>query len=303
MAFSTTAQEGRLPEIFLPNQLDARTISEHHANSGGDMSFKENLLKKIKIDALTESIKATIGSADSDRRLDTALMRELLSMSPLKKERVRDLELYRVDSEAKEPMVLVLDNDLAFYRTPVEDVAMRKSPTLKEMVSIRNAIKILNDQNVIVSKKEVSLKTIQEMCLATLDLSYTKPDIESIAREGVAALNAFETDGMRECLSLFCELLGFSAPPAPFQPPSLSSGLMIRAKTAHTPSGDVICGPILIYDPSVNTLKLIEKKINRRDTEEMEWLRRVQQGQEPAPVEGAPVITCLEKMVFSKIPA
>ncbi|MDX9787819.1 MAG: hypothetical protein RBT11_13630 [Desulfobacterales bacterium] len=263
------------------------------------MSFKENLLKKIKIDALTDQIRLSIGPADGDRRLDTERMRELLSLSPMKKEMVRDLELYLLDSAAKEPMVLVLDNELAFYNTTVEDVAMRKSPTIKEMVSIRNAIKILNDKNVIVSKKEGSLETIHQMCLETLDLTYTKPDIESIAKDGMAALADFEPDGVKECLAMFAELVGFSSPPKPFQ---VLPHQIILAKVVLKPSGDVLCGPVLVYDPLANTLKLIEKQINSRDTEEMEWFRRVHQGLEPAPIEGEPVIAYLEKMVLSKMP-
>ena len=55
----------------------------------------------------------------------------------------------------------------------VADVGMRKSPTIREMVSIRNAMKILSDADVVASKKEASVRTIQEECLSALDLSFT----------------------------------------------------------------------------------------------------------------------------------
>jgi hypothetical protein len=77
--------------------------------------------------------------------------------------------------------ILVLDNDLTIYHTTVEDVVLRKSPTVKEMVSIRNAIKILNDKDVVISKKEASLKTIRDICIDQLDLHYTAADIDGIA--------------------------------------------------------------------------------------------------------------------------
>ena len=167
------------------------------------MTLKDNLLKKIKIDRLVEQIKLTIGPADSDRRLDRTLMRQLLALSPLKPETVRDIELYRLTgSKPEKEMILVLDNDLAVYKTTVDDVAMRKSPTVKEMVSIRNAIKILNDKDVVVSKKETSLLEVQKMCLATLDLSYQRSDLAAIATEGRAAMELKDAAGVMESLSV-----------------------------------------------------------------------------------------------------
>lgn len=259
------------------------------------MTFKENLLKKIKINSLVEAIKLSLGPANSERRLDTPLMRELLSLSPLKRETARDLELYIVDPGETSQQVLVLDNELAIYNTTVQDVAMRKSPTIKEMVSIRNAIKILSDKNVIVSKKEGSLETIQRMCLETLNLSYTPADIHLIAQDGMSALAAVESEGVTECLVLFAELLGFLPPPKPFQPPPHQTAI---AKVVHKPSGDVLCGPLAVYDSLMNTLKLMEHQINSRDGDEMEALRQVYQGVAPASLEGAPVIAYLEKMAL-----
>ena len=49
---------------------------------------------------------------------------------------------------------------------------MRKSPTIKEMISIRNAFKIINDKDVKISTKDESLKTIQKECIDLIDLSF-----------------------------------------------------------------------------------------------------------------------------------
>ena len=53
------------------------------------------------------------------------------------------LDLYIKDIDAEKTRILVLDNDLAIYNTSVYDVAMRKSPTVKEMMNPFNVVKIL----------------------------------------------------------------------------------------------------------------------------------------------------------------
>ena len=90
---------------------------------------------------------------------------------------------------------------------------MRRSPTVKEMISIRNAFKILNDKDVIVKKGPETLETIQKECIDLLDLSYKKTDLTAIAEDGTASLENAYQDGVIESLSLFGELLGFEHPP------------------------------------------------------------------------------------------
>jgi hypothetical protein len=263
------------------------------------MTFKDNLLKKIKIGRLAGQIKLTIGPADGDRRLDKALMRQLLTLSPLRPETVRDLELYRLpDSKSDKEMILVLDNDLAFYRTSVDDVAMRKSPMVKEMVSIRNAIKILNDKDVVVSKKENSLTQVQKMCLETLDLSYVRADLAAIAAEGRAALELENAEGVIECLGLFAELTGYISPSAPFK----IDHHYILGKPHKAAPGEVVFGPLVLYNEANNTLKLIEKTISSRDKAGLDSMRQVALGLEEAAAEGVSVIAHLENSAAEKRP-
>ena len=127
------------------------------------MSFKENILKQIRINKTAKQVILSIGPPDSGRKVDKDAMRRLLEMSPYTYRKERDLDLYLEDAESEKKKILVLDNDLAIYDTFVEDVVLRKSPTVKEMISIRNAIKILNDSDVVISKKEESVKTIQKI--------------------------------------------------------------------------------------------------------------------------------------------
>jgi len=260
------------------------------------MSFKENLLKKIKIDDLSKKIIATLGPADSGRRVDKQLVLNLLEMGPYVHLTERDLDLYILQPETQPPLILVLDNELKFYRTTVEDVALRKSPTIKEMVSIRNAVKILRDTDVVVSRKEESLKTIQEACIAQLDLTFTEMDLEEIAVQGIAALENNYADGVIESLLLFGELLNFVTPPRAFK---MSHHLVIGAITSNAKGGTWF-GPLIIFSQIDNTLKLIATQLNVLEKNQSEYLKQVAAGQEASTLEGADVFTDLKGRILKQ---
>ena len=144
-------------------------------------------------------------------------MRSLLEMSPYQYQKQRDLDLYIQKDDGEPSRILVLDNELPIYETTVEDVLIRKSPYTKEMLSIKNVIKILNDSDVKLSRKEASLESVQKECIDSLDLTYNPSDIEAIAKEGTESLENNDFDGILECLSLFAELLGYQTPPRAFR--------------------------------------------------------------------------------------
>ena len=177
------------------------------------MTFRENLLKKIKIDKISEQVIASIGTPDSGKKIDGEAMRDLLEIKPYKLKRERDLDLFILEKDKGEQRILVLDNDLAIYDTTAEDVAMRKSPAIKEMLSIRNVIKILNDGDVVVSRKEESVRTIQKEYVDMLDLSFEMSDIDDIENDGSASLNKAYSEGVIESLTLFAEILSYRRPP------------------------------------------------------------------------------------------
>jgi tRNA uridine 5-carbamoylmethylation protein Kti12 len=147
------------------------------------MSFKKNLLQKINIDKMAKQVIASIGPPESGRKVDKKTMRSLLEMASYTYRRKRDLDLFIEDVDAEKTRILVLDNDLAIYNTTVYDVAMRKTPTVKEMMNPFNVIKILKDTDVVISKKEESVKTIQKECIDRLDLSYDESDLDEIAKD------------------------------------------------------------------------------------------------------------------------
>jgi hypothetical protein len=229
------------------------------------MSFKENLLKKVHIDRIAQKVLSTIGPVGGDRKLDRETMRSLLETAEYEFRHVRDLDLYIQTKGPGKGRVLVLDNDLTIYNTTVEDVAMRKSPTVKEMISIKNAIRILSDKAVVVSKKEKSLETVHGLCIAGLNLSFDETDINSLAADGIASLGDGDTKGVIECMDLFSELLGYRPPPKRLR----INNCRIRGVLHRAGAGDLKFGPMVVYDRARNRLTLIERRFSPRDEKDL----------------------------------
>ena len=260
------------------------------------MSFRENLLKKIEINRLARQIRKTIAPAASDVRLDKDQMRKLLSMSSFELRRERDLNLYVKETGESHPLVLVLDNELPIYKTSIEDVVLRKSPYTKEMLSIRNIIKILKDSDVKISRKEASLETVQADCLAGLDLSYKQDDIEAIAYDGAASLESKYPEGVIENLTLFADLAEFQPAPAPFK----SKHHVISGKLSTADGGAAAFGPFFIYDRVHDRLGLVEDPVSAGDPEQVEYFKQLLDGRQKPPVRDAKVFEYLKKIVMSE---
>ncbi len=259
------------------------------------MSFKENLLKKIRIKLLGQKILTSMGSVDSGKRTDINAVRELLGMSPYIHHKERDLDLYVQKSDGEKYRIIVLGNDLPMYLTTLADVAMRRSPTVKEMISIRNAVKILNDTDVIEKKGLETLQTIQKECIDLLDLSYKKTDLIAIAEEGTAALKNAYQDGVIESLSLFGELLAFQQ-----QPKELILGhfYVIGLSTEKSKEGTFF-GPMVLYGKNHNELKFIDGSLSVSDKGKIEWIHQVAKGAVSASVEGSEVFQSLIQAVLN----
>lgn len=170
------------------------------------MAFRETVLKKIRLDGLAKKVRNSLGREGVN--IDKESMRALFAVSDYSQEKIRDMELFVRDVPGEKPDVIVLDNGLDRYRTSIEDVALRKSPTIKEMISIRNAKKILSDGDVLVSRKEKTLDFLQASLIQGLDLSWKDEDILSLAKHGAIHLEAKDEEGVEEDLSVFAEILG-----------------------------------------------------------------------------------------------
>jgi hypothetical protein len=260
------------------------------------MSFKDNLLQKINIDKMAKQVIASIGPPESGRKVDKKIMRSLLEMASYTHRKKRDLDLFIEDVDAEKTRILVLDNDLAIYNTSVYDVAMRKTPTVKEMMNPFNVIKILKDTDVVISKKEESVKTIQKECIDRLDLSYDESDLDEIIKDGTASLEREYADGVIESMDLFAEILGYSAPPKPFR---VAHHKIVGALTQEQ-SGEVQFGPMVLYSVIHNALKLIETKTGSFDREKLEFIQKVASGKEQASSEGPLVFQYLKNTALSQ---
>jgi hypothetical protein len=258
------------------------------------MSFKENLLKKIEIDSLAAKVIASIGPLESGRKVDKEAMRSLLEMAGYALRKERDLDLYLADAAATKGPILVLDNDLTIYDTTVEDVVIRKSPYLKDMVSIRNIVKILNDKDVVVTKKESSVRQVQQACIATLDLSFNSSDIADIAIDGVASLESRYSEGVVEVLDMFTELLGYQPPPKIFS----VRHHHVRGALEKKENDELVFGPAALYSLADNTMSVIDKPISAGDKESVKYYKRVAAGEEKAPISGENAFHFLKEAVL-----
>lgn len=256
------------------------------------MAFRENLLKKIEINRLAHRVIQSINPTDSGQRIDRQAMEQLLEMGTYSRQKERDLDIYTLNNGH----ILVLDNELKIYDTTMEDVALRKSPTIKEMVSIRNAIKILNDKDVVISRKKETVQRVKTELIEGLDLSYTGSDIEALVSDSADALDNQYADGVIEILTLFSELLEFKKAPKTFQLPHHH----IWGKTARSDTGETLFGPAVMYDMMHNRLKMCQKAVNTSDGAAMERYRQLAKGENDADLKGVEVLEALKRAVLDK---
>lgn len=263
------------------------------------MGFKENILKKIRINQLAQQVMDSIGSYDSGKKIDKKMVKQLLKEAAYEYKKRRDLDLYIKQEGSGQGKIIVLDNDLPIYKTTVEDVVLRKSPTVKEMLNIRNAIKILNDKDVVISKKYESVKIIQHECIDLLDLSYTPEDIKGIADEGIASLENNYSDGILETISIFSEILGYVSSPKPFR---ISHHKILGTESKNS-TGQTLFGPLLIYSMVNSKIKLIENEMAVNDPEQIALFQAIASGQQNPTLEGAAVFHYLHDAAVKLISA
>ena len=260
------------------------------------MSFKENLLKKIQINKLSRKVLQTIGAAESGLKIDKEAMRNLLEIGPYQYRKERDLDLYIEQPDEGQSIILVLDNELPIYKTTVEDVLIRKSPYTKEMLNIRNIIKILKDSDVKISRKEASVEIVQKKCLDRLDLNFKESDITAMAKEGSDSLENGYTDGVMESLSLFSELLGYRPPPRAFRVPHHE----IFGALSEKASAEFLYGPVVALSHIDNSLRMIKDRVSNMDKTKIDVFQKAIQGKEKADAEGTEVFRYLKEEVLKQ---
>ena len=260
------------------------------------MGFRENLLQKIQIDKLAATVMRSMGRADSGQRIDLEAMRRLVEAGDYTYVRRRDLDLYFMAQNVGDPLILLLDNELKIYATDADDIALRKSPTVKEMVSIRNAIKILNDKDVVVSRKGESVQKIHNDLIAGLDLQYQADDIASMAQDGRDALENNYVDGLIEVIELFAELLGYEAAVKPLH----TAHHKIWGHKKRLEGGGIQMGPLVILNLMQLRLLWTRNTFASRDKAALEQFQEIIKAEQEADATGAQVFSTLEKAVISK---
>ena len=148
------------------------------------------------------------------------------------------------------------------YRTP-------KEPNREKDGHHPEYQKILVDTDVVLSRKEESLNTIQRECIDQLDLHFETSDIEELAEEGKAALESGDTERVSESLMLFSELLSLESPPPPYR----SKDIEIKGNINKMGNGSVQFGPMVLYDPAQNILKYIDYPIGSFDKARIEHMQ------------------------------
>jgi hypothetical protein len=222
----------------------------------------ENLRKKILIDSLAAAVSQSIGPTGGPRKIDKENMRKLLSFTPFVLAEQRDLELYFRELESGLGEVLCLDNELPIYQnTSLDDVGLRRSPELKEMISIRNVIKILNVKDILLCNGRDAVDYVQNIAVDLLDLSFDEKDVDDMAEEGTKALVSADSDGVMEILDLFVELLGYRAVPAAV----LVNDYVMFGAHHGWEDGREAFGPIIMYNDRTNVLRLIKDPISVDD--------------------------------------
>jgi hypothetical protein len=166
------------------------------------------------------------------------------------------------------------------------------------MVNIRNAIKILNDKDVVISKKEATLKTIQDICIGELDLSFSASDIDAIAKEGADSLENGYAQGVQESLMLFAELLGLVPAPKAF---SLNHH-DLYGQVSQKPGGETVFGPLVMFSLVHNTLTCIETPLSSRDKGRFDTLKAVASGEIEAAASGSAVLDLMKAKVLAAGP-
>ncbi|MDD5206248.1 MAG: hypothetical protein PHS17_12545, partial [Desulfobacterales bacterium] len=190
--------------------------------------------------------------------------------------------------------ILVLDNELPIYHTTVADVTLRKSPHWQDVFSIRNIRRIMNDQDIIVSRGKESLKRVHAVALGRLDLTYTRDDLDQLIKEGMVGLEQGSLAKVREALDLFFELLGFQA----VYFASLEPDLQMFGRSAAEAGAARSFEHLII----LNTLSLGLRKgaFSPTKDSDLEWVAHYAQKQKRADLYGVEVFEFLADLALAQ---
>jgi len=263
------------------------------------MLLKENLKVKIKLDRLLQKLVSTMKEPPGKRWLDKGLTQELIDMTDFEHKKVKDLHLYLRPLEGEIMEVLVLDNELPIYNTTVADVALRKSPYWQQMFSLRNIKKIMNHQDVIISKGKESLKRIHANALALLDLTYTRADLALLLEDARQGLERKSIAQIQESFDLFFELLDFQ----PVSLEVLEKDLQIFARPKLNGGVVPTFEHLLLFNEENLSLGLKKGTFSPQSDFDLAWVMRYARGEKTADLQGVDVFEFLAELALEKAQA
>ena len=257
------------------------------------MSLKEIIHRKKTVDRLAEMVIASIGSVSGGYKVDKTDMRALLETAGYESLIRRGIEMHSHDFSAETPRIVVLDNELKLYETDAEDIAVRKNPTLGEMVRLKSIRKILNDQDVVVASRADTVRAIRKEILESMDLSFTETDIEELYREGCDALDHGRGEDLVAILAIFAEILVLSRPDA-----HLPGDLAVFGEKSESEE-DLRFGPLYIYSYSGNLLHRYNRVLPAAASKNPSTYRDLLFGETEPDMEGVEVIDDLKQKAIT----
>jgi len=260
------------------------------------MGFKENLKAKIHLDNLLRKAVHSIKEPPEKRLVDKELTREILDMTDFEYRKGTNLHLYVRPLENGIMEILVLDNELPIYHTTVADVTLRKSPHWQDVFSIRNIRRIMNDQDIIVSRGKESLKRVHAVALGRLDLTYTRDDLDQLIKEGIVGLEQGSLAKVREALDLFFELLGFQA----VYFASLEPDLQMFGRSAPEAGAARSFEHLIILNEKTLSLGLRKGAFSPTKDSDLEWVAHYAQKQKRADFHGVEVFEFLADLALAQ---
>lgn len=223
------------------------------------MNFRENIEKKISFDFLGTKVKKSFASMDGINKIDrdaASLALKMCGYSHIKK---RDLELYHLKNDDLIE-VIVLDEGFGRYLSTPDDVAMRKAPTIKEMISFKNAKRILSDGDVLKSRKEDTLDHLRSLFINSLGFEPKADDLDKLYSDSLIQLDALAYKDFLKTLIVILELLDFKFFP------SWSKKLKAHVFGEYSDiDGESFLSSLIIFDENMGNLSLYKDKIKEKD--------------------------------------
>jgi hypothetical protein len=111
-------------------------------------------------------------------------------------------------------------------------------------------------------------------------------------------LNNKYAEGVIECLVLFTNILGFHQAPKAFQIPHCRIWGEVRTPRA----GDILFGPLVLYNLMYNDLKYIKNEISSMDKEALKHYDQAAKSETQADIEGEYVFAALKQDIMTRKP-